>query len=183
MWRFWNKLPGAGEWAIFDRSWYRHVLEDYLEGEIDEREVVQARDDVRQFEQQVADSGAVIVKFWLHISKREQKKRFKRLLDSQVTAWKVGKAERRQHRDYDRWLQLVEQMIMQTNGATRAVDDRRSHAAAFRPADGIPHARRRGARSPGETRGAAAGGSKRRSHGWLSAAACRGPGRHDPRAR
>ena len=43
MWRFWNKLPAAGDWAIFDRSWYRRVLEDCLEGTIDEHEVMQAR--------------------------------------------------------------------------------------------------------------------------------------------
>ena len=117
MWRFWNKLPAAGDWAIFDRSWYRRVLEDYLEGAIDKHEVLQAREDIRQFEQQLADSGAVIVKFWLHISKREQKKRFKQLLDSRATAWKVGKAERRQHRHYDQWLPAVEEMIVQTNSA------------------------------------------------------------------
>ena len=133
MWRFWNKLPAAGDWAIFDRSWYRHVLEDYLEGAIDEHEVLQARDDIRQFEQQLADSGAVIVKFWLHISKREQKKRFKQLLDSRATAWKVGKAERRQHR-------RLRPVAAGRRGDDRAnqqrgcaVDDRRSHAAAFRP--------------------------------------------------
>ncbi len=115
MWRFWNKLPAAGDWAIFDRSWYRHVLEDYLEGAVGKHEVLQARDDIRQFEQQLADSGAVIVKFWLHISKREQKKRFKQLLASPATAWKIGKAERRQHRHYDQWLPAVEEMIVQTN--------------------------------------------------------------------
>ncbi len=117
MWRFWTKLPAAGEWAICDRSWYRHVLEDYLEGAIDKHEVPQAREDIRQFEQELSDSGAVIVKFWLHISKREQKKRFKQLLDSRATAWKVGKAERRQHRHYDQWLPAVEEMIVQTNSA------------------------------------------------------------------
>ena len=63
---------------------------------------MQALDDIRQFEQELADSGAVIVKFWLHISKREQKRRFKQLLASRATAWKVGKAERRQHRHYER---------------------------------------------------------------------------------
>jgi len=115
MWRYWNKLPAAGDWAIFDRSWYRHVLEDYLEEAIGTHEVLQAREDIRQFEQQLVDGGAVIVKFWLHISKREQKKRFRQLLDSRATAWKIGKAERRQHRHYDDWLPAVEEMITQTN--------------------------------------------------------------------
>ncbi len=117
MWRFWNKLPAAGEWAIFDRSWYHRVLEDRLEGAIDEHAVLQAQEDIRQFGQELADSGAVIVKFWLHISKREQKKRFKQLLGSRATAWKIGRAERRQQRHYDDWLPVVEEMIMETNSA------------------------------------------------------------------
>ncbi|MEI8372834.1 MAG: polyphosphate:AMP phosphotransferase [Planctomycetota bacterium] len=115
MWRFWNNLPAAGDWAIFDRSWYRRGLEDYLEESVNKHQVLQALEDIRQFEQELADSGAVIVKFWLHISKREQKKRFRLLLDSQATAWKIGKAERRQHRHYDAWLPAVEEMITRTN--------------------------------------------------------------------
>ena len=118
MWRFWNKLPAAGDWAIFDCSWYRRVWEDCREETIDRQEALQAREDIRQFEQELADSGAVIVKFWLHISKREQKKRFKQLLDSTATAWKVGKAERREHRHYHQWLPAVEEVIVQTNSAT-----------------------------------------------------------------
>ena len=92
MWRFWNKLPAAGEWAIFDRSWYRRVLEERIDGDIDELTAAKPLDDVREFEQQLALSGAVIVKFFLHISKREQKKRFKKLAASPATAWKVGRA-------------------------------------------------------------------------------------------
>ena len=58
MWRFWNDLPTAGDWAIFDRSWYRRVLEDSLEEAVGKHEVMQAREDIRQFEQQLADSAA-----------------------------------------------------------------------------------------------------------------------------
>jgi len=117
LWRFWNKLPAAGDWAIFDRSWYRRGLEDDLENTVGKQEVLQALDDIRQFEQGLADSGAVIVKFWLHISKREQKKRFHRLLANSATAWKVGKAEHRQHGRYDEWLPAIEGMIARTNSA------------------------------------------------------------------
>ena len=117
MWRFWNKLPAAGEWAIFDRSWYRRALEDYLDKAIDEAEAMRALDDIRQFEQQLADSGAVIVKFWLHISKHEQKKRFQKLLASRATAWKIGEAEHRQHHHYEQWLPAIEGMIARTNSA------------------------------------------------------------------
>ncbi len=143
MWRFWTKLPAAGDWAIFDCSWYRRVLSDYVEETVgeraaDQREAMQATEDIRQFEQQLADGGAVIVKFWLHISKREQKKRFKQLLASKATAWKIGKAERREHRHYDQWLPAVEEMIMQTNSAAapwtivEATQRRFARVAVFR---------------------------------------------------
>jgi polyphosphate:AMP phosphotransferase len=117
MWRFWNQLPAGGEWAIFDRSWYRRALEERVEGAIDGAAAMQALNDVRQFERQLAQSGAVIVKFWLHISKREQKRRFKKLLSNQATSWKVGREERRQHRQYDDWITAVEEMIAQTDTA------------------------------------------------------------------
>ena len=138
MWRFWNKLPAAGDWAIFDRSWYRRVLEGSVEEAVGKREVLQAGEDIRQFEQQLADSGAVIVKFWLHISKREQKKRFGQLLASRATAWKVGKAEHRQHRQYDQWLPVVEETIVRTNSAAapwtivEATQRRFARVTAFR---------------------------------------------------
>ena len=146
--------------------------------------VLQAREDIRQFEQELADSGAVIVKFWLHISKREQKKRFKQLLASRATAWKIGKAERRQHRHYDQWLPAVEEMITQTNSRGRAVDDCRSHAAAFRPGDGVsdPDRSRSVKPWPNGRRPKAAG--KRRS-GVAALSRLMRPGhvRHDPRPR
>jgi polyphosphate kinase 2 (PPK2 family) len=111
MWRFWNQTPEAGAWAIFERSWYRRVLEDRIDGGLDELGAARALDDIRQFEQQLTLGGALIVKFWMHISKQEQKKRFKELLSSPTTAWKIGREERRQHRKYDVWTEAAEKMI------------------------------------------------------------------------
>ena len=96
MWRFWEDLPKAGDWAIFDRSWYSRVLIDRVEDATPEGEWRQTYDDIRQFERQLADDGAVIVKLWLHISKEEQKRRFRQMLQKPATAWRVGKKERRQ---------------------------------------------------------------------------------------
>jgi polyphosphate kinase 2 (PPK2 family) len=117
MWRFWNDLPAAGDWAIFDRSWYGRVLAGRVENEVPRRQWNKAYSDIRQFEQELADSGAVVVKLWLHISKREQKRRFQRLLRKEATAWKVGPAERRHHRHYDDWLEAIEEMIARTSTA------------------------------------------------------------------
>lgn len=114
LWRFWNKLPAAGQTAIFDRSWYMRVLDECVEQDASPTEVRQAYEDILQFERQLADSGAVIVKFWLHISRKEQRRRHEQLLSESATAWTVGKTERRQNRKYDDWLIAVETMLERT---------------------------------------------------------------------
>jgi polyphosphate:AMP phosphotransferase len=117
MWRFWNKLPAAGDWSIFDRSWYRRVLEERIDGSVGGAAAAQALDDAQSFERELAQNGAVIVKFWLHITKREQKRRFKKLLADKATAWRIGREGRRQHKHYDAWTPLVEEMIAKTDTA------------------------------------------------------------------
>lgn len=117
MWRFWSRLPAAGIIAIFDRSWYGRVLTERVEGTTSRREWNEAYDDIQQFERQLADDGAVIVKFWLHISKKEQKQRFKQLEENSATAWKVGKQEWKNHRKYDEWVEAVEEMLERTSTA------------------------------------------------------------------
>ena len=115
--RFWTALPANGDFAIFDRSWYGRVLLERVERMTPRREWKQAYDDVQQFEQQLAESGAVIVKFWLHIGRKEQKKRFKRLEKDAATAWKVGKQEWRHHKKYEDWLEAIEEMLERTQTA------------------------------------------------------------------
>jgi len=115
MWRFWTALPAAGRFAFFDRSWYGRVLVERLESLLIKRHWKQAYEDIREFERQLAESGTVIVKFWLHLSKEEQARRFKRLKKSRSTAWKVGKQEWGQHRTYDVWTKAVEEMLERTS--------------------------------------------------------------------
>jgi len=117
MQRFWRVLPGDGQLAIFDRSWYGRVLVERAEGLVPKREWRQAYEEIQEFERQLADSGTVLVKFWLHIDKDEQEKRFQKLERVEATAWKVGKAEWRQHRRYDAWLKVVEEMLQRTSTA------------------------------------------------------------------
>ncbi|MHB8902682.1 MAG: hypothetical protein ACYC6Y_28315 [Thermoguttaceae bacterium] len=117
MWRFRSIVPPDGKIAIFDRSWYRKVLVERIEDRISRRQCEQAYDDIQQFERQLADAGRVIVKFWLHIGKDEQKKRFKKIGANPVLAWKVGKQEWRHHQKYDVWLGAVEDMLQRTSAA------------------------------------------------------------------
>lgn len=115
LWRFWIRTPARGRVAIFDRSWYRRVLTDRVEKTIGKTEVLQSYDDIRSFERHLADDGTVIVKFFLHIGKREQKRRFKRLLADKSTAWRVTRSDWKQHRLYDKYLKAIEDMLARTD--------------------------------------------------------------------
>lgn len=117
MWRFWQKLPPAGKIAVFDRSWYGRVLFERMEGLTRKRHWKQAYAEIEQFERQLADSGVVIVKFWLHIGRKEQRRRFKRIEKQKAIAWKVGKKEWKQNKKYDDWVEAVEQMMQRTASA------------------------------------------------------------------
>ncbi|NQU24448.1 MAG: phosphate--AMP phosphotransferase [Candidatus Nealsonbacteria bacterium] len=115
--RFWNALPAAGSFAIFDRSWYGRVLVERMEKQVRKQQWKRAYEDVEQLERQLADDGAVIVKFWLHIGKKEQKRRFKKLENNPATAWKVSKREWKNHRKYEQWQEAVEEMLERTGTA------------------------------------------------------------------
>ncbi len=102
LWRYWTKTPEKGRIAIFDRSWYRRVQVDRFDGETADTELTDAFQDILSFEKQLSDDGTVIIKLFLHISKEEQKKRFKKLEDSRETAWRVTKRDWKRNKEYER---------------------------------------------------------------------------------
>src|SRR6478672_8514769 len=115
LWRFWNRTPTRGRLAIFDRSWNRKVVTDRIEGQVKGRRLRQAFEDIRSFERQLTDEGVVIVKCFLHISKKEQKRRFDALRASAATAWRVTKDDLRQHQRYAEYLTAAEDMLTETD--------------------------------------------------------------------
>jgi len=114
LWRFWLKLPGRGEWAMFDRSWYGRVLVERVENLTPESDWRRAYRDIVDFERAIADDGYLIVKFWLHISKQEQKRRFKKLVQDPLTAWQVTAEDWDHQSKYDDYLLAVEEMLERT---------------------------------------------------------------------
>ncbi|RMF99798.1 MAG: phosphate--AMP phosphotransferase [Planctomycetota bacterium] len=117
LWRFWNALPADGVFGIFDRSWYGRVLVERMERGLDSTDLNRAFEEIHEFERQLTDSGAVLLKFWMHIDKKEQRRRFRRLEKHPATAWKIGKREWNQNRHYDKWLDAVEDMLARTSTA------------------------------------------------------------------
>lgn len=115
LWRFWTKTPGKGQIAIFDRSWYRRVLGDRIDGITTKKELQYSYDEIVNFEELLSKDGTVIIKFFLHISKKEQTKRFEKLEESKETAWKVTKSDWMHNKYYDEYLKMNDEMLEKTD--------------------------------------------------------------------
>ncbi|MDD5369656.1 MAG: hypothetical protein PHQ40_11255 [Anaerolineaceae bacterium] len=114
LWRFWLKIPGYGEMAIFDRSWYGRVLVERVEGITPETLWREAYTDITSFERTLAEDGVIIIKFFMHISKKEQEKRFKKLEKDALESWHVQPEDWEHHRKYALYLQAIEEMLERT---------------------------------------------------------------------
>jgi polyphosphate kinase 2 (PPK2 family) len=115
LWRFWLKLPARGEWAIFDRSWYGRVLVERVENLTPEAQWRRAFRDIVEFERTLADDGTLLIKFFLHISKDEQRKRYDKLSKDLLNAWHVTEEDWEHHRRYEEWLVAYEEAFERTD--------------------------------------------------------------------
>ena len=115
LWRFWLKLPNYGEMGIFDRSWYGRVLVERVEGFTAEEKWRKAYRDIVNFERTIADDGYVVIKFFLHISKDEQQRRFKKLEKDPLESWHVQPEDWEHHRKYDEYVLAIEEMLERTD--------------------------------------------------------------------
>jgi len=111
LWRFWLKVPNRGEIVIFDRSWYFRVLDERVERVIPEKAWRSAYRDIVDFERTLADDGVVILKFFLHISRKEQKERFRAIEKDPLESWRVTAADWARHAKYDEYLAAAEEML------------------------------------------------------------------------
>ena len=115
LWRFWTKLPENGRIHIFDRSWYTKIVEARAEKQKSREKSENAYNDILNFEQELAQDGMLIIKFFLHISKKEQKKRFQALEENKETNWRVTETDWKHNKAYDEWLRAYEEMIQKTD--------------------------------------------------------------------
>ena len=134
LWRFATKTPANGRITIFDTSWYRHVQQDYFDGMTKEKDLDEAFTDILAFEKYLVDNGVLLIKFFLTIPEKEQKKRFDKLEQSEETAWRVTEADRARNREYKKYKKINEEMISRTSwiGAPwHTVDSTKKDAAAL----------------------------------------------------
>ena len=115
LWRFWIKTPEKGRIAIYDGSWYRRVLIDRFEKRTKEKELPEAFHSINSFEEQLTDDGTVIIKLFLDISKKEQKKRFDKLQKNKETAWRVTQGDLERNAKYNEYAAMMEDMLFKTD--------------------------------------------------------------------
>jgi polyphosphate kinase 2 (PPK2 family) len=115
LWRFWKEIPGHGQMAVFDRSWYGRVLVERVEGFATKAEWQRGFRAITDFEKSLVTEGIIVAKFWLHITDEEQLARFEARAAEPLKRWKLTEEDwrnREKNRDYDR---AAEEMFDRTD--------------------------------------------------------------------
>src|SRR5438445_6485110 len=108
LYRFWEKLPEPQTWAVFDRSWYGRVLVERVEKLCKPREWKRAYGEINEFEKMLADDGVAIVKVFMHISKKEQLRRFEERESNPYKRWKITKEDWRNRRKWSQYEEAID---------------------------------------------------------------------------
>lgn len=114
-WRFWRDLPPKGKIGLFLSSWYHDPLIERVEGRMSVAELDEALTPILRFEKTLADEGALVLKFWMHLSQPAQKKRLKSLEKDPLTAWQVTEDDWKHYEQYDKFIAAAERIIMRTS--------------------------------------------------------------------
>ena len=115
LWRFWTRLPKSGHVAIFDRTWYGRVMVERLEGFCSENDWQRAYNEINEFEKELHDWGAVVIKFWVQIDKDTQLERFTLRQNTPEKRWKITDEDWRNRDKWDDYETAVDEMLEKTN--------------------------------------------------------------------
>ena len=114
-WRYWRDLPPSGRIGLFPSSWYSRPVLDRVYGRIRVAEFDRQLTRIAAFERNLTDGGALILKFWMHLGKREQKKRLRTLEKDQLTRWRVTKSQWQHWQMYDKFVAAAERTLQRTS--------------------------------------------------------------------
>jgi polyphosphate kinase 2 (PPK2 family) len=115
LWRFWRHIGRAGHMTIYDRSWYGRVLVERVEGLASVPQWRRAYAEINDFESQLVEHGMVLNKFWLHINKQEQLRRFKQREATPFKRYKISDEDYRNRAQWEVYEQAVNDMVEQTS--------------------------------------------------------------------
>ena len=117
MWRFWRALPPKGKIGVFLGSWYTWPILNRVHGVTKVAELDQSLERAKRLEKMLTDEGALIIKFWLHLSKEKQESRLKLLEKNPKTRWRVTKRDWEHYKLYNKFLTVHESVIRHTSTA------------------------------------------------------------------
>lgn len=117
MWRYWRVLPPRGKIGIFVGTWYSGPLVENVYEKITNSELDQRLERIVTFERMLCNEGALFLKFWLHLSRDQQKKRLTLLEKDPATRWRVTDTDWKNFKRYDRFHQVSERMLRSTSTA------------------------------------------------------------------
>ena len=115
LYRFFEKIPEAGKFTFLDSGWMDQIMKERLDGTLDDKAYAQRVDSVKRFERGLTDNGYLVLKFFFHISKKEQENRIEALLSEKDTAWRVSEGDLWQNRHYDKCLEAFDRYLDDTN--------------------------------------------------------------------
>jgi len=115
LWRFWTRLPKSGHIAIFDRTWYGRVMVERLEGFCSENDWQRAYNEMNEFEKELVDWGAIVIKFWVQIDKDTQLERFTLRQNTPEKQWKITDEDWRNREKWDQYEEAINEMLQKTN--------------------------------------------------------------------
>ncbi|MGH8014867.1 MAG: polyphosphate:AMP phosphotransferase [Candidatus Zixiibacteriota bacterium] len=115
LWRFWKRVPRTGHIAIFDRTWYGRVLVEKVEGFCTAAECERAYTEIWEMEREWSKSEIVLIKFWIHIDRQEQLRRFKERENSSHKQWKITEEDWRNREKWDKYSEAIDEMLLRTH--------------------------------------------------------------------
>ena len=115
LWRFWTRLPRSGHVCIFDRTWYGRVMVERLEGFCTEDDWKRAYNEMNEFERQLTDWGAVVIKFWIHIDQDTQLQRFTDRQNTPEKQWKLTEEDWRNREKWPQYEEAIDEMLEKTS--------------------------------------------------------------------
>jgi polyphosphate kinase 2 (PPK2 family) len=115
LWRYWTRLPKAGHVGIYDRSWYGRVLVERIEGFTPEARWREGYEEIKKFERNLTDWGAILIKFWVDISQDEQLARFNARAADPLKQWKLTDEDWRNREKYPEYAAAINEMFERTN--------------------------------------------------------------------
>ena len=114
-WRYWRQLPAKGRMGVFFGNWYSQMIQDRVHGDIKDAHLDQAIHGAQRLERMLCDEGALIFKFWFHLSKQQMKALLKSLRDDPLHSWRISPLDWQQSKTYDRFVRFGERVVRRTS--------------------------------------------------------------------